>query len=317
MTYQEYLQARLEQENQKSGLKSVLIIDGNDPRAIEAAKLLAKKNLVKPILLVKKADPKLEIEQHEINPKTKLEFIDQFIEFRNGKETAESASKQFESDAFYGAMLLKTGQIDAVVGGLNYPTAEILRAAFKIIGPKAGIKTISSVMIVHKNEEKYLFSDISVNIAPTEQQLVEIGKNALDFAVQLGFEPKPAFLSFSTKGSAKSPQSELITRATQMFNASSPVKAYGEIQLDAALDQKIRHQKYGTNESTNANILLFPNLDAGNIGYKIAQRLGGFGAIGPIITGIAAPINDLSRGSTVDDIFYTILISALQVQKEN
>ncbi|MBG0730732.1 phosphate acetyltransferase [Mycoplasma sp. 'Moose RK'] len=317
MTYQEYLQTRLEQENQKSGLKSVLIIDGSDSRAVEAAKLLKAKNLIKPILLVSKIDPNLSIEQHEISPKMKLEFIDKFVEFRKGKETFESASKQFESPAFYGAMLLKTKQVDAVIGGLNYPTAEILRAAFKVIGPKANIKTISSVMIVHKESQKYLFSDISVNIAPNEQQLVDIAKNAVDFALQLGFEPKPAFLSFSTKGSAKSPQSELVTRATEMFNANSPIEAYGEIQFDAALDSEVRLQKYKTNDPTNANVLIFPNLDAGNIGYKIAQRLGNFGAIGPIITGIAEPINDLSRGSTIEDIFNTALISALQVKKEN
>ncbi|AJC49728.1 phosphotransacetylase [Mycoplasma flocculare] len=316
MTYQEYLQARLEQQNEVKSLRSVLIIDGADERAIAAAKLLKKKNLVKPILLVDETIPNLEIDQYVIDYREKLEFINEFVKLRKGKETLESAEMQFESNAFYGTMLLRKQKIDAVVGGLNYPTAEILRAAFKIIGPKPDIKTISSVMVVHKNESKYLFSDISVNISPNENQLVDIAKNALDFALQLGFEPKPAFLSFSTKGSAKSAQSEIVAKATQIFNAKSPIEAYGEIQLDAALDVQVRRQKYGENNGKNANILIFPNLDAGNIGYKIAQRLGGFGAIGPIITGINAPINDLSRGATVEDVFNTILITALQVEKD-
>lgn len=316
MTYQEYLQARLEQQNEVKSLRSVLIIDGEDERAIAAAKMLKEQNLVKPVLLVDELISNLEIEQYVVDYDEKLEFIKQFVKLRKGKETLESAEMQFESNAFYGTMLLKNKKVDAVVGGLNYPTAEILRAAFKIIGPKPDIKTISSVMIMHKDEKKYLFSDISVNIAPNENQLVDIAKNALDFALQLGFDPKPAFLSFSTKGSAKSPQSDVVARATQMFNATSPIEAYGEIQFDAALDAQVRRQKYGENVATNANVLIFPNLDAGNIGYKIAQRLGGFGAIGPIITGIDAPINDLSRGATVEDVFNTVLISALQVEKE-
>lgn len=315
MTYQEYLQARLEQQNETKSLRSVLIIDGADPRAIAAAKLLKEKNLVKPVLLVDEEIPNLDVDQHIVNFQEKMEFIKEFLKFRKGKETPESAEIQFQSNAFYGTMLLRNKKVDAVVGGLNYPTAEILRAAFKIIGPKPNIKTISSVMIMHKDQEKYLFSDISVNIAPNENQLVDIAKNALDFAIQLGFDPKPAFLSFSTKGSAKSPQSELVAKAAQMFNATSPIEAYGEIQLDAALDIEVRRQKYEVNVGKNANILIFPNLDAGNIGYKIAQRLGNFGAIGPIITGINAPINDLSRGSTTQDVFNTVLISALQVEE--
>ncbi|WP_337903556.1 phosphate acetyltransferase [Mesomycoplasma ovipneumoniae] len=316
MTYQNYLELRLKQQNETKSLRSVLIIDGHDERAIQAAQQLKAKNLVRPILLVDELYENLEIDQYLVDEEEKQTFIQQFLKIRKNKETLESAVAQFDSNAFYGTMLLRNKKVDAVIGGLNYPTAEILRAAFKIIGPKPDIKTISSVMIMHRGDEKYLFSDISVNILPNETQLADIAKNALDFAIQLGFDPKPAFLSFSTKGSAKSPQSDAVSRAVKMFNATSPIEAYGEIQLDAALDYKVRRQKYGENVSTNANILIFPNLDAGNIGYKIAQRLGGFGAIGPIITGIAAPINDLSRGATVEDVFYTALISALQVEKD-
>lgn len=317
MNYQKELEAQVLASQQQGGIKSILIIDGEDARAIEAAKRLAASKLVRPILLVSKLLEGVDIEQHVVSELQTKAFVEQFIEIRKGKENLESAQKQIATLPFYGTMLLKTGKVDGVIGGLAYPTADILRAAFKIVGPKPGIKTISSVMIVHKDDNKLLFSDISVNIAPNVDQLVDIAKNAVDFGLQLGFEPNPAFLSFSTTGSAKSPQSDAVAEATQIYNQSATYKAMGEIQFDAALDAQVRKQKYkGEASKENANVLIFPSLEAGNIGYKIAQRLGNYGAIGPIIVGIAQPINDLSRGATVEDIYNTALITALQIKGE-
>ncbi|VEU65793.1 phosphotransacetylase [Mesomycoplasma conjunctivae] len=315
MNYQKELEKSVIDNQKDSGLKTILIIDGEDKRAIKAAELLSKNKLVEPILLTKNKIENTSVKQHIFNETEYQEFVEKFVELRKGKETLEAAQKQMSSLPFYGTMLLKLNKVDGVIGGLNYPTADILRAAFKIIGPTPGIKTISSVMIVHKEEQKFLFSDISVNIAPTVEQLVDIAKNANDFALQLGFDPQLAFLSFSTSRSAVAPQSELVEKASQIYNESATKKALGEIQFDAALDEAVRSQKYkGELPKSNANVLIFPNLDAGNIGYKIAQRLGGYGAIGPIITGIASPINDLSRGATVEDIYNTALITALQAK---
>lgn len=294
----------------------ILLVDGNDPRAQEAARKLQNQNLVEVSLLV---EEKTQIEGlNFINMNApenkKSEFVKKILEFRKGKETEESATKAINSRPFYAAMLLRENYFDAVVGGLLYKTSDILRAAFKILGSKQGIKTISSSMIMHKEEEVFLFSDISVQIKPDATQLGEIGLNAAEFAKSLNLDPKVAFLSFSTAKSAVSPESEVVSVATQFFNSKyQGTKAIGEIQLDAAVDTKIRKAKYGDSPfEEKANVFVFPDLGAGNIGYKLVQRFGEFGAIGPIVNGIAKPMNDLSRGSTAEDVFYTSLISILQ-----
>jgi len=182
---------------------------------------------------------------------------------------------------------------------------------------KKGVKTISSVMVMEKGEEWYIFTDISVNIAPTVNQLVDIASNASTFARLIDFETKVAFLSFSTSGSAVHEKSAIMKDATEMFNNNFKPKypAIGEIQFDAAISDEVRKMKYkGKTFDGKPTIFVFPTLDVGNIGYKIAQRMGGFGAIGPIITGINKPINDLSRGAKVVDVYNTALLTAVQVE---
>ncbi|SYV97077.1 Phosphate acetyltransferase [Mycoplasmopsis edwardii] len=320
MSFQKELENKLsEMNNAINSKKTILLIDGEDQRSIETVKMISKTNLVNVVLLVKEKNNELpsNIIQEVISNEKKEQYANQFFEFRNGKETMESAKKSLEGAPFYAMMMLKNKEVDGVVGGLNYTTADILRAGFKVIGPKKGIKTISSAMIMHKETEKYIFSDISVNIKPNADQLSEIGLNASDFAKGLGLEPKIAFLSFSTDGSGMSDESKLVAEAVAKFNEVSDVKAIGEIQFDAAFDETVRKAKYKKESySGKTNVFVFPTLDAGNIGYKIAQRLGGFGAIGPVITGISSPVNDLSRGSTPEDVYNTILITALQAFQE-
>lgn len=318
MNFIEKLKFNLEQLNQKEGIKKVLIVDGNDSRSIEAALQIKKSGLVMPILLLENNMDTQGVEKYVMNSEKQQEFANLFFEWRKGKETIEAAEKAMKTRPFYAMMMLKLNQVNAVVGGLEYTTGDMLRAAFKVIGPKKNVKTISSAMIMHKNEDMFIFSDISVNVKPNAEQLTEIGLNASEFAQSLGMDPKVAFLSFSTNKSAITEETKLSSDATDLFNKKSEIKAIGEVQFDAAFDEQIRNSKYKKESFTGkANVYVFPTLDSGNIGYKIAQRLGNYGAIGPIITGIQMPVNDLSRGALVEDVYNTILITALQTKGEN
>lgn len=300
--------------------KRIAFIDGDDSRALDTIKQLEQFPNVELTLLVE-TDVKSKTNTKFINinkdKQKQKDLAQKYFELRKGKETIEQAQRNLKTRPFYAMMLLATGEVDGVVGGLNYATADILRAAFKAIGAREGVKTISSVMIVHNEKNTYFFSDISVNVKPDQKALVEIGLNAAQFAQSMGIEPKIAFLSFSTNYSAKTPESELVHNAVEEFNTIyQGTKAIGEIQLDAALDLEVRKAKYKLDYYKEpANTLIFPDLDAGNIGYKLAQRLGNYGAIGPIIVGTKKPVNDLSRGSSVKDVINTILITALQAEK--
>lgn len=316
----------IEQKVQKLGSKKIVLIDGDDPRTLEAAKILEKYDNLEIILLVEKSlTTSLKAKILNINEdQNKLkELATAYKKLRNEKdlakgkepsETDESALKSVSSRPFYAMMLLELNEVDGVVGGLNYATADILKAAFKCIGPKKGVKTISSVMIMHKDENLSFFSDISVNPEPSQDSLVDIAINAADFVKSFDIDPKIAFLSFSTNYSSKTPKTELVHEATRIFNEKyEGTKAIGEVQLDAALDLEVRRAKYKQESfDTPANTLIFPNLEAGNIGYKLVQRFANYGAIGPIITGINKPVNDLSRGAKVNDVVETVLITAIQ-----
>lgn len=298
--------------------KTILLVDGDDNRTIEAVKKIEKFKNINLILLTEK-DQDIKAKNVKVininnDPEKMDKLIKKYVELRKGKDTEEQAKVLLKTRPFYAMMLLALNEVDGVVGGLNFSTADILRAAFKTIGPKVGIKTISSVMIMHKDEETYFFTDISVNPKPDQQALVDIAKNANDFAKSFDILPKIAFLSFSTNGSAVTPETQLVKNAFDTFKETyKDILAIGEVQFDAALDTNVRKTKYKKEGfEDKANVLVFPDLNAGNIGYKIAQRLGKFGAIGPIITGINKPVNDLSRGSTVDDVVNTILITAIQ-----
>lgn len=306
-----------------SSTRHILLIDGDDSRSIEAAKILKKFTNIKVTLLLEKSLEEYGIDQKDLNflnmndDKQKiLKYVNQYFELRKGKETFEQAKQALSTRPFYAMMLLHNEVVDGVVGGLNYSTADILRSAFKVIGPKQNIKTISSVMIMHKDDEALLFSDISVNPKPNKEQLAEIALNAAEFGKKIGFNSKVAFLSFSTNGSAKTDETVLVKEACDLFNEKwNGIKGIGEVQLDAAIDLQIRKIKYNKDSfEGKANILIFPDLGAGNIGYKLVQRLAGYGAIGPVVVGTRKPVNDLSRGSLVNDVTNTVLITALQVE---
>lgn len=244
-------------------------------------------------------------------------FANQLYEWRKAKGlTLDDAKQLVQSRNYYGMMLVSNKEVDGFVGGITFTTADILRPALQIIGPKAGIKTVSSTFIMNKNEEIFLFSDGSINLSPTTAQLVDIARSTAHFAELLQFNPiKLAMLSYATNNSGTGESVDRIGNATNLVQQLKlkNVQVAGPIQFDAAWDQEVRNKKFPSlTIKGQCNVFIFPTLDAANIGYKIAQRLGDYKAIGPIVLGLKQPVNDLSRGASIDDIYYTALITAMQ-----
>ena len=224
---------------------------------------------------------------------------------------------------YYGIMMVKSGDADGLVSGAVHSTADMLRPALQIIKAKPGMKTVSSCFMIESPNPAFgdngllIFSDCAVNIDPDAEQLANIALGAADSARSLGgMEPRVAMLSFSTKGSAKHDNVTKVQEATRMAHEMAPdLQLDGELQLDAALIPSVGELKApGSTVAGKANVLVFPDLQSGNIGYKMAQRLGAAEAYGPILQGIAKPCNDLSRGCSVDDIVATVAITAVQAQ---
>lgn len=321
--FEKSMRKLLKSKNNEDGMKKVLFVEGWSKRMQMAINIVETEDLLESLSLF---ETKEQFESLRVKPNNYLiieeetelfnEFVEKYVEIRKGKEDKAQAEKNLKTAPFFAAMMIRTGKVAGAVGGVHFATGDILKAAFKSIGAKDGVKTVSSVMIMNRNEHWYLFSDISVNPSPNKEQLVDIAKNACDFGDFINFKKKVAFLSFSTAGSAVTPESKMISEVTDEFNKrfDPKYKALGEIQFDAAFNLDIREQKYKKDDGFKKmpTIFVFPDLNSGNIGYKIAQRMGNWGAVGPIITGLKSPFNDLSRGSTVEDIVNTAVITALQ-----
>ncbi|MBN0919623.1 phosphate acyltransferase [[Mycoplasma] gypis] len=295
---------------------SVLFIDGDDQRAREAAKYLKENNLAKPVML-------LENESQVVNDgleniiMTQVEdqiekYAQELVVIRKGKEDLETCRKNLHTRPFFGAMMIRTKDIDSAVGGLIYSTADILRASFKCIGAKPGIKTISSVIVMHKDDERFIFTDPSTVEKPTAEQLVDIAKNAQDFARTMQMNDLAGFLTYSTNGSGKGENPELVRSAVKMALEAGVNMIPGEMQFDAAYDLGVREHKFKGAPLDPLGIFVFPNLESCNIGCKIAQRLGKYGAVGAIIQGVNGAINDFSRGATVQDVIDVTSITVLK-----
>jgi phosphate acetyltransferase len=206
---------------------------------------------------------------------------------------------------YFGTMLVKTGYADALLGGATYSTADTVRPALQLVKTKPGNKIVSSCFIMERGDERLAMGDCAINLDPTEDELVEIAGETAKCARTFGIDPKVAFLSYSTKGSGKGESVDKVR------NAFPDVAIDGEMQFDAAVSPVVGQLKFpGSPVAGYANTFIFPDINAGNIGYKIAQRLGGFEAYGPILLGLNAPINDLSRGCNADEVYKMAIITA-------
>ena len=315
----------------KSNVKHIVLPEGDEKRNIQAAAKIVKEGIATITVLgnldaVKKAAAEtgtdltgIEIIDPAASEKT-ASYASLLYELRKAKGmTEEEAAKKVLDPMYYGILMVKSGDADGLVSGAVHSTADMLRPALQVIKSKPGIKTVSSCFLIESPVfGVMIFSDCAVNIAPSAEELANIAVAAADSAVSLGgIEPKVAMLSFSTKGSAKHDNVTKVQEATALAKQLAPdLKLDGELQLDAAIVPSVGELKApGSEVAGHANVLVFPDLQAGNIGYKLAQRFGKSEAYGPILQGIAKPCNDLSRGCSVDDIVATVAITAVQAQE--
>ncbi|MGX1262464.1 phosphate acetyltransferase [Rossellomorea marisflavi] len=303
----------------------IVFPEGTDERILTAASRLAADGILTPIVIGNKEQ--VEAKAHEQNVKLEgCEIIDpatfagmddlvkSFVERRKGKATEEDAKKILLDGNYFGTMLVYTGQAHGLVSGAAHSTADTVRPALQIIKTKEGVRKTSGVFIMVREEEKYVFADCAINISPDSQDLAEIAIESAKTAEMFDIDPRVAMLSFSTKGSAKSPETEKVVEAVTIAKEKAPsITVDGEFQFDAAFVPSVAEKKApGADIQGNANVFVFPSLEAGNIGYKIAQRLGNFEAVGPILQGLNAPVNDLSRGCNEEDVYKLALITAAQ-----
>ncbi|HEQ8751423.1 TPA: phosphate acetyltransferase [Streptococcus pyogenes] len=305
----------------------IVFPEGNDERVVRAAARLKFEGLLEPIILgqseeVRNLLTKLGFADQDytiINPNEYADFDkmkETFVDIRKGKATLEDADKMLRDVNYFGVMLVKMGLADGMVSGAIHSTADTVRPALQIIKTKPGISRTSGVFLMNRENtsERYVFADCAINIDPTAQELAEIAVNTAETAKIFGIDPKIAMLSFSTKGSGKAPQVDKVREATEIAKGLNPDLALdGELQFDAAFVPETAAIKAPDSAvAGQANTFIFPDLQSGNIGYKIAQRLGMFDAIGPILQGLNKPVNDLSRGSSAEDIYKLAIITAAQ-----
>ncbi len=329
--------------------KNIVLPEGEDSRVVIAASESAKEGLAKITLLgnleeIKKNNPDVCLDGVNVvdpvtNEKT-LEYASMLFELRKGKINKKTGAPEYadveaakasilKDYTMYAALMLKAGDVDGLVSGACHSTANTLRPGLQVIKTAPGINTVSSsfVMVAPEGENKYnpdgvaVFGDCAINIEPDAQQIADIAISSAETArVIAGIEPRVAMLSFSTMGSGNDDKFfksvPKMQEATALAKAQAPDLAIdGEFQFDAAVAPEVGKLKAPNSKvAGNANVFIFPNINAGNIGYKIAQRFGGYMALGPICQGFAKPINDLSRGCNSDDVKAVIAITALQAK---
>ncbi|WP_079477901.1 phosphate acetyltransferase [Halobacillus salinus] len=305
--------------------KKIVFPEALDERILTAASQLEADGLVKPVLVGNKekveqkaAEVGVDVSGAEIlDPANYDEFdemVASFVERRKGKATEEKAREVLQVANYFGTMLVYMGKADGLVSGAAHSTADTVRPALQIIKTKPGIKKTSGVFVMVREEEKYVFADCAININPDSQDLAEIALASAETAALFDIDPKVAMLSFSTKGSAQSPETEKVSEALKLAKEqNNDLVIDGEFQFDAAFVPSVAEKKAPDSPlKGEANTFIFPSLEAGNIGYKIAQRLGNFDAVGPVLQGLNQPVNDLSRGCNADDVYKLAIITAAQ-----
>lgn len=320
----------------KQDIKTIVLPEGNDTRTIEAAKIALEEGYANIILIGKQEEITKMANEHNfdiskaqiINPvdsENYEDFVQAFYELRKNKGmTIEKAKELIKDETYFGMMMVKQGLADGLVSGAVHSTADTLRPALQILKTAPGTKLVSAffLMVVpnceYGEDGAFVFSDCGLNEYPDADSLSEIAiASSKSFEQLVGKRSKVAMLSYSTYGSANSPLTEKVVEATKILKEKAPdLICDGELQLDAAIIPEIAERKApGSQLAGKANTLIFPDLDAGNIGYKLVQRLAKAEAYGPLCQGIAKPVNDLSRGCSSEDIAGVIAITAVQAQE--
>lgn len=309
----------------KKDLKTIVLPEGSDQRTIDAAQQIVKEGLAKLVVI---GDSSIKLDGVEIiDNKTSDKrdvYASMLVEIRKKKGLSlEEAYKLLDDELYFGVMMVKAGDADGMVAGACHSTADTLRPALQILKTAPGVKLVSSFFVIavpnceFGQEGTFIFSDCGLNEYPDAEALSEIAiSSAGSWKSIMGTEPKIAMLSYSSKGSAKSEHVDKVAQASELVKQKAPhLQLDGELQFDAAIVPSVAASKAKDSQvAGQANVLIFPNLDAGNIGYKIAQRLAKAEAYGPVLQGIAAPVNDLSRGCSAEDIVGVVAITAVQAQ---
>ena len=312
----------------KAHPRTIVFTEGTDPRILEASARLLSGTFLTPVLVGKPEEVQAAAENCGFNIRGAIivdpensekmdEMVEKMVALRKGKMTADDCRAALKKGNYFGTMLVAMGEADALLGGATYSTADTVRPALQLVKTKPGNKIVSSCFIMVRpsatgENEVLAMADCAINIKPDEDELVEICRETVACAKIFGIDPKVAFLSYSTLGSGKGEDVDKMRHAFEKAHAASPELAMeGELQFDAAVSPRVAHTKCPNSPvAGHANTFIFPDINAGNIGYKIAQRLGNFDAYGPILLGLNAPINDLSRGCNAQEVYSMAIITA-------
>ena len=311
----------------KENPRKIVFTEGPDARILEAADRLKKGGFLTPVLVGNVEEVQaaakagnFDIEGLEILDPLTYEDMDamvaKMVELRKGKMTEEQCTDALKKGNYFGTMLVKMGVADALLGGATYSTADTVRPALQLIKTKPGSKSVSSCFIMVREKEDGTeilgMGDCAINIKPSPEEIAECAVETARTASIFGVDPKVAMLSYSTKGSGAGEDVDKMVEATKLAQEAAPELAIdGELQFDASVSPVVAKTKCKDSKvAGQANVFIFPDINAGNIGYKIAQRLGGFDAYGPILQGLNAPINDLSRGCNAEEVYTMAIITA-------
>ena len=312
----------------KAHPRKIVFTEGTDPRILEASARLLSGTFLTPVLVGNEEEVQAAAEKAGFNIRGAIiidpenydgmdAMVEKMVELRKGKMTADECRAALKKGNYFGTMLVKMGVADALLGGATYSTADTVRPALQLVKTKPGNKIVSSCFILVRasatgDNDVLAMGDCAINIKPEEDELVEIAVETAKCAKIFGIAPKVAFLSYSTKGSGKGEDVDKMRNACEKAKALMPdIPVDGEMQFDAAVSPTVGQLKFpGSPVAGYANTFIFPDINAGNIGYKIAQRLGGFEAYGPILLGLNAPINDLSRGCNAQEVYSMAIMTA-------
>ncbi|MEY8230968.1 phosphate acetyltransferase [Oscillospiraceae bacterium 50-16] len=312
----------------KAHPRKIVFTEGTDPRILEASARLLSGTFLTPILIGNEAEIRAAAEEAGFNIRgaeiydpenyEKMDaMVEKMVELRKGKMTTDECRAMLKKGNYFGTMLVAMGIADSLLGGATYSTADTVRPALQLVKTKPGNSIVSSCFILVRPSATggnmvLAMADCAININPSEDELVEIATETVQCAKIFGVDPKVAFLSYSTFGSGKGEAVDKMRNAAEKAKAAMPdVPVEGELQFDAAVSPRVAHTKCPDSKVAGyANTFIFPDISAGNIGYKIAQRLGSFEAYGPILLGLNAPINDLSRGCNAQEVYSMAIITA-------